>query len=163
MPTAASLQEGLFGVFIYPCLALYGLFKPCAQHSRLYLLHICIYMRASILTAFQAAHFLLRLQEAEDKVRDVISCKNCGIIVGNTAVIVSTTPAKEWFGLNFENINGTVCIALLKILNHRTWLPMAWCHSVKSDTLGMISEARTVGEWHTQKENAAHKGYTVLG
>lgn len=71
-----------------------SLFKPCTQHSRLYLLHICIYMSASILTAFQAAHSLLRLHEAEDKVRDVIPSWNWRIIVGNAAVIANTVSTK---------------------------------------------------------------------
>lgn len=34
LPTAASLQGGLFGVSIHPSFALSGLFKPCSQHSR---------------------------------------------------------------------------------------------------------------------------------
>lgn len=95
LPAAASLQGGLFGVSIHPSFALYGLFKPCTRRRRLYLLHICIYMRASILTAFQAAHSLLRLHETGDKVRDAIPSRNWRIIVGNAAVIVSTIQARK--------------------------------------------------------------------
>lgn len=48
MPAAASLQWELLGVSMHTSFALSGLFKSCSQASGLYLLHICIYMRASI-------------------------------------------------------------------------------------------------------------------
>ena len=92
LPTDASLQGGLFGVSIHPSFALSGLFKPRSRCSSLYLLHICIYMRAPIFTAFQAAHSVLRLRETENKVSDAFPSWIQRDTVGSVACTANAIP-----------------------------------------------------------------------